>query len=295
MNSVSCTTSPARASWLPLAALMISMSSIQCGAALAKQLLPSLGASGTTALRLAIASVLLMVVLRPWQVRVRRAQWPVLLGYGASLGLMNLLFYKALETVPLGVAVALEFSGPLAVALLGSRRLLDFTWVALAAAGLALLLPYNQSAAIDPMGALCALGAGACWALYILTGQKAGNAHGPRVVALGTVIGALLVVPVGVAHAGGDLLLPALLPLALAVALLSTAIPYSLEMIALTRMPASSFGMLMSLEPVFAALSGLLFLHEQLSTRQWLAITAVVIASAGTALRRRPQPHPSAA
>lgn len=279
--------------WLPLTALLVSMSSIQCGAALAKRLLPFVGASGTTALRLGIASVLLALLLRPWRARIRREQWPALLGYGVALGLMNLLFYKALETVPLGVAVALEFSGPLAVALAGSRRWRDVAWVALAVFGLLLLLPQSGQA-IDLRGALSALAAGGCWALYILAGQKAGVAHGPRTVALGSAIAAIMLVPVGIVHAGDALLMPALLPLAVAVALLSTAIPYSLEMIALTRMPTSSFGMMMSLEPVFAALSGLLFLHEQLSPRQWLAITAVVLASAGTAMSRRPMSQPVA-
>ncbi|MGX5732089.1 threonine/homoserine exporter RhtA [Pseudoxanthomonas beigongshangi] len=270
--------------WLPIGLLLIAMASIQLGASLAKSLFPAVGAAGATALRLSVATVLLAVAFRPWRVRVERAQWPALLVYGASLGLMNLLFYKALETIPLGIAISLEFTGPLAVALFGSRRLRDVAWVGLAVAGLLLLLPKGQGQTLDPLGAAYALSAGLCWALYILFGQKAGAEHGPQTVALGSIIAAAVAVPFGIAHAGADLLSPALLPIALGVALLSTAIPYSLEMVALTRLPTRTFGMLMSLEPAFGALSGLLFLHEQLSGLQWLAIGAIILASAGTAM-----------
>jgi inner membrane transporter RhtA len=268
--------------------LLFAMLSIQGGASLAKSLFPAVGASGATALRLAFATLLLAVVFRPWRMRIARAQWPPLLAYGISLGLMNLAFYKSLETVPLGIAVALEFTGPLAVALFGSRHLRDVVWVALAVTGLLLLVPERGADALDPVGVAYALGAGACWALYIVFGQKAGGAHGPQTVAAGTIVAALVAVPIGVAHAGSALWSPALLPIALAVALLSSAFPYSMEMIALTKMPARTFGMLMSLEPAIGALCGLLFLDERLSVLQWLAIGAIIVASAGAATSSRP-------
>lgn len=274
--------------WQPIALLLIAMLSIQAGASMAKGLFPAVGATGATALRLALATVMLVAVFRPWRARVTREQWPLLVFYGASLGLMNLLFYKSLQTVPLGIAVALEFTGPLAVALFGSRHLRDVVWVVLAVAGLVLLVPEQGAEALDPVGAFYALGAGACWAMYIVFGQRAGNAHGPQTVAIGSCIAAAVAVPFGVAHAGAALLAPALLPIALSVALLSTAIPYSLEMVALTKMPTRTFGMLMSLEPAIAALCGLLFLHERLSLLQWLAIAAIIVASAGAAMTSHP-------
>lgn len=205
--------------------------------------------------------------------------------YGIALGGMNLLFYLSVRTVPLGIAVALEFTGPLLVAILSSRRLLDFLWIGLAVFGIWLLLPLGNSAEpLDLVGAAYALGAGVCWALYILFGQRAGADHGAQGAALGVLVAAILVVPIGVAHAGADLLDPALIPLALGVAVLSTALPYTLEMVALTRLPARTFGTLMSIEPAFGALSGLLFLGERLNPTQWLAIGAIILASVGTTL-----------
>ncbi|WP_161893399.1 EamA family transporter, partial [Pseudomonas juntendi] len=213
--------------------------------------------------------------------------------YGMALGGMNFLFYMALQTVPIGIAVALEFTGPLAVALLSSRRPTDFLWIALAIVGLLLLLPAGHGGqALDPVGAAYALGAGVCWALYILFGQRAGAEHGIQSAALGVVVAALFVAPIGIAHAGSALLTPALIPVALAVAVLSTALPYSLEMIALTRIPARTFGTLMSIEPAFGALSGLLFLGEVLTVTQWLAILAIIAASVGTTLSMRKETSP---
>lgn len=269
---------------MPIGMVLLSMLSIQVGAAFAKGLFPHVGATGATTLRLILATLMLVAFFRPWRMRVSPAQWRPLIVFGVSLGLMNLLFYKSLETLPLGLAIALEFTGPLAVALFGSRRWIDLLWVALAVLGLGLLLPNLDGNALDPRGMAYALGAGVCWALYIVYGQRAGMEHGPQTVALGSVIAAAVVVPIGVAQVGAALFAPALLPLAFAVALLSTALPYSLEMVALTRLPARTFGMLMSLEPAIGALSGLLFLHEQLTTRQWLAIAAIIVASAGSTL-----------
>lgn len=282
----------ARASFKPCArahpagysigALGIAMVSVQLGAALVKGLFPVAGVAGTTTLRLLLASVILAAAWRPWRLRPGRREARSLLVYGAAMGLMNLCFYGALSRIPLGIAVALEFTGPLAVAIAASHRALDYLWVALAALGLAALLTPG-GAPISAAGVAFALAAGAFWALYIVFGQKAGAAHGGATAALGTAVGALVVAPFGVLQSGTAMLDPALLPAALGVALLSSALPYSLEMFALTRLPTKTFGVLMSAEPALAALSGFAFLHERLSVLQWTAIASIIAASAGSA------------
>ncbi|PVZ13477.1 MULTISPECIES: threonine/homoserine exporter RhtA [unclassified Pseudomonas] len=265
--------------------LVTAMVSIQSGASLAKSLFPLIGPQGTTTLRLVLASILMLAILRPWRMRLDRQALRNVVIYGIALGGMNLLFYMAVRSIPLGIAVALEFTGPLAVALVSSRRRVDFLWIALASLGLYMLVPLQAGgSSLDMTGAACALGAGACWALYILFGQRAGQSHGVQMAGLGVVVAALFIAPIGVAHAGTALLDWALIPTALAVAVLSTALPYSLEMIALARLPARTFGTLMSLEPAIAALSGLVFLHEYLSGLQWLAIVAIIGASLGATL-----------
>ncbi|HIQ42550.1 MAG TPA: threonine/homoserine exporter RhtA [Pseudomonas oleovorans] len=281
---------PRSALLAPIALLVVAMTSIQSGASLAKNLFPLVGAEGTTALRLVLGAIILSLVMQPWRARLDLRKCHALLAYGLALGGMNLLFYMSLQSIPLGIAVALEFTGPLALALFSSRRLLDFVWVILAIAGLWLLLPTGATqSAIDPLGAALALGAGVCWSLYIIFGQKAGAQHGRHTVALGTWVAALLVLPVGLWHAGGDLFDLDLLPIALGVAVMSSALPYSLEMIALTRMPARTFSVLMSLEPAIAALCGLIFLGEKLLWGQWLAVAAIIIASTGAAATIKPQ------
>lgn len=281
---------------LPVGLLLIAITSIQSGASLAKTLFPAIGAQGAVTLRLVFAAMLLMAVFRPWRARFTTSALKSVAIYGLALGGMNLSFYMALRTVPLGVAVALEFTGPLVVALAGARRPMDFLWVALAVAGLVLLLPVGGlENGIDPLGAAYALGAGACWALYILFGQKAGATHGMQTSAYGALIAAALVMPFGILHAGTGLIDPAVLPVALVVAVLSTALPYSLEMMALTRLPTRTFGILMSVEPAMAALSGLVFMGEQLSGLQWLAIGAIISASAGTTLTARREAAPAPA
>jgi len=276
---------------LPILLLIIAMSSIQGGAALAKGIFPVVGAEGVSALRLSLGAIILCLVMRPWRAPFNRAGVLSLLGYGASLGVMNLLFYMSLKTVPLGIAVALEFTGPLVLAMLSSRRFIDFVWIALAVNGLALLLPVNPAnAELDPLGAALALGAGVCWALYILFGQRAGAEHGSQTVALGTVVAAVIVFPIGVFAAGSAMFHFTLLPVAIGVAILSTALPYSLEMFALTRLPARTFSTLMSMEPAIAAMSGLIFLQEKLSSSQWVAIGSIIVAAIGVALTVKPQP-----
>ena len=246
---------------------------------------PIVGAQGTTTLRLIFASVIMMLILRPWRAKLTAKSLRTVIVYGMALGGMNFLFYMSLQTVPLGIAVALEFTGPLAVAIYASRRAIDFLWIALAAVGLLLLIPMGETTAgIDLVGAGYALGAGVCWALYILFGQKAGADNGVQTAALGVMIAALFVAPIGIVHAGAALLTPSLIPVAIAVAILSTAVPYTLEMVALTRIPTRTFGTLMSIEPAIGALSGLLFLHEYLSLSQWMAIMCIILASIGATM-----------
>ncbi|MFJ3368087.1 threonine/homoserine exporter RhtA [Pseudomonas sp. NPDC086251] len=265
--------------------LIVAMASIQSGASLAKSMFPLIGAQGTTTLRLIFASIIMVLLLRPWRAKLTAKSLRTVIVYGMALGGMNLLFYMSLRTVPLGIAVALEFTGPLAVAIYASRRAIDFLWIALASVGLLLLIPTGEaSAGIDLVGAGYALGAGVCWALYILFGQKAGADNGVQTAALGVMIAALFVAPFGIAHAGAALLNPSLIPVAIGVALLSTALPYTLEMVALTRMPTRTFGTLMSIEPAIGALSGLLFLQEYLSLSQWMAIMCIILASVGATM-----------
>jgi inner membrane transporter RhtA len=278
-------------SLLPVGSLLLGMLSFQFGSALAKQLFPVMGAQGATAMRLGLGALILWLLRQPWRRLRGRHDWASLWGYGLTLGVMNLCFYMALRTVPLGIAVALEFLGPLAIALFGSRRALDFLWVAMVVAGLALLLPWQaQTQALDPVGVMYALGAAVGWATYILLGRRAGAAFGNDAVALGSAIGALVVVPVGVMHAGAALFTLSTLPFAFGMAILSSALPYSLEMLALTRLPARTVGILVSVEPAMGALLGLAFLDEHLSTYQWLAIAAIIAASIGAVLGSRRGP-----
>ncbi len=266
--------------------LMISMVSIQTGAAAAKQLFPVVGAVGATLLRLGLAALVLFAIRRPWREKLTWNEFLSIALYGSSLGCMNLLFYLALERIPLGIAVALEFTGPLTVALCYSRRAFDFFWAILASCGIALILPLSQaSAMLDPWGVCLALGAGCCWALYILFGKKAGaSVRGDNVAAWGMLVATLVVLPVAMVQSGGQLLDFKILPLGFGVAILASALPYSLEIIALKNLPAKTFGILMSLEPVLAAASGLMFLGEHLSFIQWLAIAGIITASIGSAL-----------
>ena len=269
----------------PIALLLIAMISMQGGAAYAKGLFGKVGPQGATALRLGFSALILAVVRRPWRdFRLSRSTWP-LIAYGVCLGAMNTLFYMALRTVPLGVAIALEFIGPLMAASLGSRKWLDFAWIGLAVIGVLLLLPIAHSAQpVDPRGAALALASGACWALYIVFGRKVGAAYGSSGAALGMIIAATLFAPIGVASAGTNVFDLAIVPSGILLALLSSAVPYSLEMTALTRIPVRAFGILMSLEPAVGAMAGLLILGEMPTALQWAGIMAVIMASVGTAM-----------
>ncbi|TCS12132.1 DMT family transporter [Caulobacter sp. BK020] len=268
---------------LPYLCLVGAMVSLSVGTSFAKTLFPLVGAQGASAYRVGFSALVLCLVWRPWTMRMNREDLFAVVSYGAMMGAMNLCFYMALRTIPLGVAIAIEFTGPLSLALLHARKPVHFAWVALAAAGLSLLLPLGDaSLTLDPMGVAFAATAAVFWALYIVAGQRTGHLHGGRSVALGMTTAAVVVAPFGVAAAGAALLNPAALGLGLVVAVVSSAIPYSLEMVAMRAISRRSFGVMLSLEPAVGALAGLLVLGEHLAPRQWLAIALVVAASVGT-------------
>ncbi len=271
-----------RASGPPIsgpALVLVGVISVQLGSALAKRLFGVVGSYGTVALRLFFAAAILMAWWRP-SPRIDRRAWRVVLGYGVVLGVMNLCFYQALARIPLGIAVTVEFLGPLAVALSGSRRWWDVLWAVLAAAGVALLM--ERRGDLDIVGLGFALAAATCWGLYILMGAALGrHTSGGNGLALGMVVAALVVVPFGAVHAGTTLIQLPVLGAGLGVALLSSVIPYSVELEALRKLPPRVFGILMSLEPAMAALVGLVVLRETLHPSQWIAVLCVMTASAG--------------
>jgi inner membrane transporter RhtA len=259
--------------------------SVQFGAAYATTLFDRLGPGGTAFLRLAIAAVVLWALWRPRIGGHARADLRIAALFGMSLGFMNWSFYEALHRIPLGVAVTLEFLGPLSVAVLGSRRRLDGVWAALAAAGvLGLVRPWEGEGALDPVGVGLALFAGLMWAAYILLASRTGRLFpGGGGLAIAMVVGALVVLPAGVVQGGGDLLVVHLLLAAAVVAFASSIVPYSLELEALRRLPESVFGVLMSVEPAVAALAGWIVLEQALGTADVLSIGLVVVATAGAA------------
>ena len=270
---------------------MVSLITLCAGTSLAKGLFPHVGAEGTTTYRLVFSTLLLMAFWRPWRRAWTWADVPILVLFGATLGLMNLLFYSAIKTVPFGLAIAVEFTGPLAVALWSSKKPLDFVWIVLAVAGMGLILPLGnasvadtQTAAIDPVGIAFALGAGACWAVYIVVGQRVADRIGAFATPMGMLVAALLVTPVGISVAGSSLLNPEWMLAGLGIALLSSAIPYSLEMYSLKHLPKQTFSILLSLEPAVGAFAGWLVLSEQLNTQQLGAIGLIMVASMGSAM-----------
>ena len=284
-------------SLVPVLALVGSMVSLGVGTSFAKHLFAAIGAEGTTALRVGLSAVILIALWRPWRLTLTGSDRRTLLLYGSVLGAMNLLFYLSLRTIPLGLAIAIEFSGPLVLALAVSRKIVDFVWIGCAVLGLSLLLPVSGlSTSLDPVGVACALGAALCWALYIVFGQRLGHLHGGRAVAIGMSVAALVVMPVGIASAGAALLDPGTLAFGLGIAALSSALPYTLEMVALKRLSKQSFGVLLSLEPAIGSLAGFALLGERLTLTEWLAIACIVVASVGnTVSARRGRPPASVA
>jgi inner membrane transporter RhtA len=274
------------APWLPLLAIFGSIVFLCAGTSWAKNtLFPALGAQGTTALRLGFAALIMLLFWRPWRTPLARQDLRSIGLYGGTLGLMCLSFYLSLRTLPFGIAVAIEFAGPLSVAVWSSRRGLDFVWIALAVVGLALLLPLGHDVhALDPVGMAYAAFGAIGWACYIVFGKRVGHLPVSITAPLGAAVAAMVVVPIGIAHAGSALLSPQLLLTALGVALVSSAIPISLELFALKHLPKNVFGTMTSMEPAVAALLALLFLGEVLSWSQCLAIALIMLASMGCAI-----------
>jgi inner membrane transporter RhtA len=277
------TSRESRLSALSLAALAASLVSQNLGAAVAKSLFPVVGVDGMAALRIVLSAALLLAFWRPWRAPVARRDAGNLVVYGAMLGGMNLCIYHAFGRIPIGIATAIETTGPLAVVLAASRRPLDVAWVLLALAGLALLLPLATDRPLDPLGLLFAFGAALSWAMYIVFGKRVSTLASGQAVSLGMLVAALFALPIGIANAGAAMLAPTALLTGLGVALLSSAVPYSLEMAALRRLPRHVFGILVSATPAVGAACGAVVLGERLSGLQWLAIACIVGACAGGA------------
>lgn len=276
---------PGAGAWAGVAAVLASLVVQNVGAAFAKQLFSSVGPAGMTALRIGLAACLLIALRQAWKRPPRYRHLPVLLVYGATLGLMNALIYQAFARIPIGIAIAIEVLGPLGVVLLGARRLLDLAWLAAAGFGLWLLLPTaGPASALDPVGVACALGAAATWALYILYGKRAAHFPDLDAVAWGMALAAVITVPFGAWSAGATLLLPSILAIGLVVAILSSAVPYTLEMWALRRLPTRLFGVLVGAAPAVGAVAGGIILGEQLSGAQWAAVAAISLAVIGSTL-----------
>jgi inner membrane transporter RhtA len=270
----------------PTLLVLAAVTSVQFGAALAKTLFDELGASGTVFVRTLFAALVLALIWRPRVAGHDRREIALAVVFGLVLAGMNLCFYGALDRIPLGIAVTLEFVGPLGVAVFGSRRPLDLLWVGLAAAGILLLSNPGGAGGLDGLGVALALTAGALWAAYILLSARVGRVFpGGAGLALAMLVATVPLAPVGIAAGGADLLVPWILLAGAAVGVLSSAVPYALELEALRRLPVGVFGVLMSLEPAVGALAGFVVLGEELATREVAAILLVVAASAGAARR----------
>jgi inner membrane transporter RhtA len=275
---------------LPMLSLLGSQISVNLGAAVAKNLFGVIGVEAITAFRVGFSALLLLAIFRPWRFPLARRDFVNLLVYGTVMGMMNLMIYRAFNRIPIGVAVAIEVTGPLLVALLSSRRPRNVAVCALAGFGLYLLLPIDAGAGVeklDPVGVAYAFGAAACWALYIVFGKRASSLRGGQAVAWGMLVASLFIVPIGVAYAGQAALTPAIIATGLAIAVLSSAVPYSLEIVALRGLTQGLFGMLSSTAPAVSALAAMLVLGERLGPMQWVAIGCMVAASAISATSAR--------
>ena len=276
----------------PLALVLVAISSLQFGAALGVTLFDDVGPTGAAAVRLIFAAAILLAVWRPRPRAHPREALRIALVFGLVLGTMNWVIYLALDRIPVGIAITLEFLGPLGVAVVGSRTRLDLLWVALAGLGVVMLADPFGAGGPDARGVVFALAAGACWAAYIVLAQRAGrHFRGGTGLAIAMGVAALVPLGPGIATGGGDLLAPEVLAIGAVVALASSVVPYSMETEALRRMPRNVFGVLMSLEPAVAALAGFLVLSQELGARELVAIGLVVAASAGAT--RAPVPDPA--
>jgi len=268
----------------PVLAVLLAIISVQGGAAIAKGLFPILGPTTTATLRIGLSAIILLVAYRPDFRKISRLQWQAVIPYGLTLGAMNIIFYMAIKRVPLGLGVALEFVGPLLLAIYGSRRAIDYFWVLLAAGGIALISPWSANG-VDLLGVVLALTAGGFWAAYIVLGGRISKLMPDgEAVAVGMVFATMLVLPFGVSSGGFPKITPQLFLAGTALALLSSAIPFTLEMSALRRIPMRTFSILMSMEPAAAAICGIIFLKEHLSFYEYTAIVMIIIASAGAAM-----------
>lgn len=266
-----------------LVLLIIAMISVQSSGSLAKILFHDFPILTVAAMRLLFGALILALIFKIWQINFRQVKWQAIISYGFALAGMNALFYLSIDRLPLGIAVSFEFVGPLSVALYYARQKFDFVWVGLAILGLILLFPFDQvSEGLDLIGIGFALGAGACWAIYIVSGQKPSGISGNHTVCLGMFIGMLCLMPVAL-FSGFSIAVfePSNFIYFIALAVLASALPFTLEMIALRHLTALSFGTLMSVEPAIAALSGFIFLGEQLLWNQWLALATIICASIG--------------
>ena len=276
-----------------LVLLFIAMISMQSSGALAKTLFDQFPVLTISAMRLLLGSLILAVIFKIWQVNFKQVKWSSIISYGVALAGMNALFYLSIHRIPLGIAVAFEFIGPLSVALFHARQKFDFIWVGLAILGLVLLFPFDQAKqSLDPIGIAFALAAGACWALYIIAGQRPSGVSGNHTVCLGMFVGMLCLMPIAL-FSGMPLQVfePSNLIYFITLAILASALPFSLEMIALRNLSALSFGTLMSLEPAIAAFSGFIFLNEQLLWTQWLALATIISASIGCTVTTQKARH----
>lgn len=269
---------------LPLAAMVAAMASFQIGAAIAKGLFPEIGLLGTAALRFGLSALMLLAILRPWRVRAGRGPVAAVIALGCSMAMAVICFYSAIQRLPLAIAIALQFLGPLAVAIGASRRPSDLLWAMLAGLGVWMLTAAGGAASgLDLVGVLFALAAAVGWAAYIILGRVAGAGLGSAAAALAVSTGAVITLPIGLLQAGGALFAPEHLPRALTVAVLSSALPFTLELYAMARLPSRTFAVFTCLEPAFAVLVGLIVLHERLALTQLAGVAIVIAGAAGAA------------
>lgn len=271
---------------LPFGAAFAAMVSVQTGAAFAKTLFPMVGSEGVAALRIGLSALILLCITRPWRLWNRRADWAALVAYGVILAAMNLLIYRAFAYIPVSIAIAIEVLGPLAAALLTSRQKSDLCWVGLSAMGMLFLAAGDVAGQMDIRGVAYALAAALFWGLYVIFGRRV-SGGGSMSVATGMLVAACIAVPLGISQAGSALLSPGTLLVGLSVAVLSSMLPFLLDMYAMGRLPSRVFGVLMSGSPAVSAIAGWLVLHERLTLLQCAGIMSVMAACAGCALFSR--------